>query len=85
MNNEKECDFVVKRGKQVIAIQAAFNVDITNRNREVEGIRFVMEKFKIPTGFIVTFNQAESITSQIQMVPFYRLFFDRGHFLSDRP
>ena len=74
-NEEKECDFIVKRGQELIAIQVAFEINATNREREINGLSAAMQKFKIDKGYIITFDQKESLDHQKEIIPFWELFF----------
>jgi hypothetical protein len=56
-----ECDFVIKEGIQITeAIQVTH--DLTeNRNREIDGILEVLNKYKLKEGLILTSDQDEEI------------------------
>ena len=55
--NRGECDFVVKAGKALTAIQVAYDVlQRETKEREVRAMLEVMEKFKLKEGTIITEN-----------------------------
>jgi len=57
-----ECDFVVReRSKIIIAIQACFELNEENKDREISGILESMEEFSLKKGTIVTYNQEDLI------------------------
>jgi predicted AAA+ superfamily ATPase len=74
-NDEKECDFIIKKDKKLIALQIAFEITTLNRDREINGLSKAMQKFKINQGYIVTFNQKEPIDHQKEIVSFWEFFF----------
>jgi uncharacterized protein len=73
-NEQKECDFVVKKGKTVTAVQVAYELNEANREREIAGLTAAMNKFSIKRGFIVTYDTEEQIDKNIAAVPFWKLF-----------
>ena len=57
---EKECDFIIKRGKEVhTAIQVCWELNEKNRKRELAGLAEAMKLFRIKEGLILTYNQKE--------------------------
>lgn len=57
---KRECDFVIKKGKQIVeAIQVTKVLDNNNEKRELGGLLEAMEKFKLKKGLIITENQEE--------------------------
>ena len=57
-----ECDFIVfNKGKVREVIQACFQLNPDNLDREVNGLFEALAFFKLRTGIIVTINQKESI------------------------
>jgi predicted AAA+ superfamily ATPase len=57
---KKECDFVVKeKGKIIRAVQVCYDLNEENKEREINGLLEVMEKFKLNEGLILTFNQKD--------------------------
>lgn len=75
-NDHKECDFIIKNDKTLIGIQAAFELNTNNRDREIIGLKFAMEKFGLHKGYIVTFNSdEEELDNNIIVIPFWKLFF----------
>jgi len=57
-----ECDFVVKEKNKINkAIQVCYELNSENKEREVNGLLRVLEKFSLNEGTIVTFNQEDEI------------------------
>jgi predicted AAA+ superfamily ATPase len=73
-----ECDFVVKSGTKItMAVQVTQSIrDPDTKNREVRGIREAMKDYALKTGYIITENEREIITSEegnIHVIPAYDL------------
>jgi uncharacterized protein len=68
-----ECDFVAcKQGKPEKLVQACFQVDDMNFDRELNGLVEAMKYFKLTEGTLVTFNQSDSFDKEgltIKMIP----------------
>jgi uncharacterized protein len=63
--DKKECDFVIKEKNKITqAIQVCFKVTKDNQQREVEGLLEALEKFKLSSGVIVTFDQKDKLTEK---------------------
>ncbi len=61
-SNEKECDFLIAKNKEIKkAIQVCYELNDDNREREIEGLKEAMEKFKLKEGLLLTNNQEEDI------------------------
>lgn len=57
-----ECDFLVKEKTNItMAIQVCYEVDIRNKEREIDGLLEAMETFDLDKGYILTFNQKDEI------------------------
>lgn len=74
MNDEKECDFILHNENNTIAIQACYEMNSNNRERELSGLHLAMDKFNIPRGIIITYDQEEMITDTLHVVPFWKYF-----------
>ncbi len=72
-NENKECDFIVKKDKQLIAIQATYEINTGNREREINGLLYVQKKLKISKLYIVTLSQSEIVNDDISIIPIYEL------------
>jgi hypothetical protein len=60
--DKKECDFVVKKGSDIIsAIQVCYKLDSENKGREIEGLIEAMSMFKLKEGLILTLDQEEEM------------------------
>jgi len=54
-NKGKEVDFLIKEGNKIIdAINACWNIDENNRNREISGLISAMKEFKLDYATIIT-------------------------------
>ena len=74
---KKECDFLVKSGRDITqAIQVTDNLsDPSTRKRELEGLKFAMNKFNLDKGTIITFDTEETIiedSKKIHVIPYWR-------------
>lgn len=57
-----ECDFVIRKGTKIVkAIQVCYNLKEDNKNREINGLKEAMNKFKLKEGLILTYDQNEEI------------------------
>ena len=74
----KECDFVLfDQDKCTKAIQVCHEVHLDNQEREVAGLLEAMDFFDLTQGFIITFNQKDTIIIKektIYLVPSYEFF-----------
>ena len=82
---KRECDFlVVDRGQVKTAIQVCFHLTHENRQREVDGLAEVMERFPACTGIILTERQDETLTvrdHEVRVIPVWRwVFLETGFF-----
>jgi len=72
---KKECDFVVfKNSKIQSVIQVCYEINATNKHREIEGLTQAMDFFQLPTGYIITFDQQDTMTDagkKIEIVSFW--------------
>jgi predicted AAA+ superfamily ATPase len=74
-NDQKECDFIVHGPKKPIAIQACYQLTPENRGREIAGLMTAMEKFSIPEGVIITYDDdEEKMAGNVKVVPFWKYF-----------
>ena len=72
-NDNKACDFIVKKDRKLIAIQVAFEINTSNRERELNGLLYVQKKIKLSKLIIVTLSQSELINNNISIIPIYEL------------
>ncbi|MDD5089608.1 MAG: DUF4143 domain-containing protein [Candidatus Wallbacteria bacterium] len=77
-----ECDFIVKQGRSYTAIQVTIKLTPENREREIRGINAAIKKLNANTGYIITIDQEETISSQVRAVPFYKFFSGFDDYLS---
>lgn len=73
-NEYKECDFVLKKGKELIAVQVSYEMGESNRDREVDGLLTTMRKLDIPKGYIITYDTEGSINENASIVPFWKFY-----------
>jgi len=58
----KECDFLVKEKNAIVnAIQVCYELNEDNKKREFEGLIEAMEKFDLPEGLVLTYDQADEL------------------------
>ncbi len=68
-----ECDFIVKRGNSLDAYQICYQLTPENRQREFNGLKKAMEKWRVAQGYIITYQQEEQTGEEnIQVLPFWR-------------
>ena len=76
--NYAECDFVVpQKGNTYQLIQVCWNLHLDNEKREINGLLDAMKFFKKDTGYIITANTSDYITTEgkeIIATPFYEFF-----------
>lgn len=59
---ESECDFIVKqREKITTAIQACYNLNEENKDREINGMLAAMKAFGLKEGLILTYDQDDEL------------------------
>ncbi len=57
-----ECDFLIRKGNKIkTAIQVCYSLDDKNKDREINGLVKVMDKFQLKKGFILTHSQEKNI------------------------
>ena len=70
-----ECDFLVKKEGELLAIQVCYELHSGNQEREVKGLVEVSKKFKVTKQILLTYNQEEFI-EKIEIVPFWKYFWE---------
>lgn len=73
---QKECDYIVKRGNSLIGIQVCRDLTEMNRKREMDGLTVAMKKHNLQRGIVVTYDQEEPDDGRIAVVPFWKTDFD---------
>lgn len=70
-----ECDFVTQKGKQLQAIQVAWDIDNPNtKNREIRALIEACRSLQLQNAQIVTFDQKQLLTVdeiEVQLLPFH--------------
>jgi len=68
-----ECDFVIfQRGKAIEVLQACYQIDDLNFEREYSGLVQALKYFKLESGVIVTYNQRDTFVKDgftVNMIP----------------
>ena len=68
-----ECDFIIKDKDKIIkAIQVCYDLTNDNLNREIEGLREAIKRYKLKKGFIITFDQKDYFGDDIEVVPAWK-------------
>ena len=75
-NINKECDFIFsdEKNQKLRAIQVCFEINETNRKREIAGLKAVRTKLGINDGIILTYDQEEKVDG-FTIIPFWKYFF----------
>ena len=73
-NNQKECDFIFHDEQGPIALQVCYEINAESREREIKGIKMAMNTHKINRGMIITYDNEERLTDNIQIYPFWKYF-----------
>ena len=71
--NKSECDFVVKKGDEIILIQVCYELNELNKDREIKGLLEAKKKFNVNNGYILTFNNEDKIEN-IEIIPVWKFF-----------
>ena len=71
-NKNFECDFIVKRDEQLIAIQVCYELTTQNRERERNGL--LKLKLRVDKKILLTYNQNERSLEDIETVAFWDYF-----------
>ena len=67
-----ECDFICKYNEKVVlAIQACWEINNENIEREISGLKTAMEGTKTSEGAIITYNQEDEI-HDIKLIPIWK-------------
>lgn len=72
--DNKECDFILKTGKDLYAVQVSYELGESNINREMEGIHSAMKKLNIKRGYIITYDTETALQENITIIPFYKIY-----------
>lgn len=73
-NNQKECDFIIKFEKTIIALQVTYELNQKNYDREINGLSAAMQELSIQQGYIITFNEQEQVIEHnIRVIPVWKL------------
>ncbi len=71
-----ECDFLIRDGTKITAaIQAAYEINSDNKDREINGLEEAMNKFKLKEGLILTYDQEDILEVNgklIKIVPVWK-------------
>jgi uncharacterized protein len=65
-SGKKECDFVVKEGLNINeAIQVVYQVNVSNYQREYQGLKEAMSTYNLKEGLMLNYNIGESFIPEI--------------------
>lgn len=70
-----ECDFIIKKEQELMAIQVCYELHSGNREREFKGLTEVSKKLKVSQKLLLTYNQEEQVDG-IEVVPFWKYFWE---------
>ena len=70
-----ECDFLVKKQNELVAIQVCYELHSGNREREIKGLVEIEKKFKVTQKVLLTYNQEESVEG-MDVLPFWKYFWE---------
>ena len=74
--DNNECDFIVRKRNEVSeAIQVCYELNGDNQERELNGLKEAMEKFKLKEGLILTYNQTDEFDikgMKIKVIPVWK-------------
>lgn len=74
--DKNECDFVVKKREKVVqAIQACYDFNEENKDRELNGLLNALKEFKLQEGIILTYNQEDEFQlegKKIKVIPVWK-------------
>lgn len=60
-SGKKECDFVIKEGLNIVeAIQVVYQVNLTNHDREYQGLQEAMTTYNLNKGLLLSYNREET-------------------------
>lgn len=75
-NYNVECDFIIKKGRKITAAyQVCYDLNIKNRDREINGLTSALKEFDLKQGFILTDSLEEEIKSngfKIKIMPAWK-------------
>jgi predicted AAA+ superfamily ATPase len=74
-NGSFECDFLVKRSNELIAIQVCYELHSGNQEREIKGLREIEKRFRVHQKVLLTYNQEERVEG-VEIVPFWKYFWE---------
>ena len=71
-----ECDFIIKEKEKITMVfQVCLDLNLDNKDREINGLKSAMSKFNLNTGTILTLNQEDEIKENskiIRIIPVWR-------------
>ena len=75
VNNNGECDFVIKNNYDYQAIQVCYELAAGNHSREIGGFANIEKETNLIRKMIITYNQETKI-GDIEVIPFWKWIFD---------
>jgi len=74
VHKSDECDFVARKEGIWHAFQVCYDLDSTNRERELSGFKVIDPQLNVATKTLITYNQRDRI-GDVEVVPFYEWIF----------
>ena len=76
----RECDFIIVKGRKATnAIQVTWDLNPSNRNRELKGLANAINRLNLESGLILTYDQEEVIKfdgRKVQVLPVWMWLLD---------
>jgi predicted AAA+ superfamily ATPase len=71
--NENECDFVLKKGSELHAIQVCYELTPQNQARELAGFALLERDVKLTSKTVITYNQNQALDG-VEVASAWRYF-----------
>ncbi len=69
--DNSECDFIAK-DKSFETYQVCFELNDNNKDREIKGLVFAMDFFKLKIGYILTYYQEDEFNIDNKVIPVWK-------------
>lgn len=75
-SNGFECDFILKKEKNIFPVQVSYSLKKSNQTfeREVKSLLLTLEMLNIKKGYIITMDESETITKEGKEIKIISLF-----------
>ncbi|BAL81689.1 ATP-binding protein [Caldisericum exile] len=74
-DEKRECDFIAVKDKELTPIQVTYEINDTNREREIEGIVEACKFLGVKKGLIITYDEEETFEIhdiEVEIIPIYK-------------